>query len=251
MQEEPEFEVDYYVPDFESLYEFANQKQVHFWIQKWREMRYYDEPDSSVRDWFDNLKKFHGPRVIGQEECIMAFNLFLAKSENLPRKGSYVRQGDSCPPSHALWVKKAIHLQTCIIHTEKKTLKLKIFTQQKSHASSLLLYCRKNLIVTSSTNYSIRTNFKQYNPHVSCLSIHAHAHRHTFLVCFFLSCFLSGASHWLVKIRSLFNLHHKVYPFFICMFRVMKKSQWKWTFTYYLRLVTDVLSTLVSFYDDV
>ena len=105
VQEEPEFDVDYYVPDFESLYEFANEKQVHFWIQKWREMRYYDEPDSSVRDWFDSLKKFHGPRVIGREECTMAFNLFLSKAENLPKEGSFVRQGDSCPPSRALWVK--------------------------------------------------------------------------------------------------------------------------------------------------
>ena len=192
VQEEPEFDVDYYVPDFESLYEFANEKQVHFWIQKWREMRYYDEPDSSVRDWFDSLKKFHGPRVIGREECTMAFNLFLSKVENLPKEGSFVRQGDSCPPSRALWVKgySISDLQT----KQLSYFKSRNFIKQ-NHAYPV--YCNttsKKLIVTLSTSHSIRTSLKQYtkhtNIHVSCLSIHTHAHKNYILACFFISCFM-------------------------------------------------------------
>ena len=98
--EQEEFDVDYYVPDFKSLYEFADENQIRDWVSKWREMRMLNKSDSVVKEWFANLRNIHGPHVTGNEECTMLLELFRAEWKNLPKQGAYYRREDTdCPPS--------------------------------------------------------------------------------------------------------------------------------------------------------
>ena len=101
-EEQHEFDVDYHVPDFNSLYEFADRKQVRRWVQKWREMLMLNQNDSVVKEWFANLRKVHGPHVVGNAKCTLKFDLLRTTWENLPKRGRFVRHGDildDCPPT--------------------------------------------------------------------------------------------------------------------------------------------------------
>ncbi len=101
---EQDFDADFYIPNFNSLYDFASEKQIIGWLRKWRQMIQVNEPDHVVKEWFENLRKIHGPHVIGVEECTMRLDLFRAVWRNLPRSGRASREedgtdhGDCTPP---------------------------------------------------------------------------------------------------------------------------------------------------------
>ncbi len=85
----PNDDVDYYIPDVESLYEFGDPQQIRLWLNEWREMRMADQPDDTVRSWFQNLRRLHGPRIIGYEQCTQDYeNLLIMEPTNLPFMGT-------------------------------------------------------------------------------------------------------------------------------------------------------------------
>ncbi len=134
---EPMFDVDYYVPDFKSLYDFAGEKEILDWMKKWRQMRYVDEPDHVVKEWFQNLRKIHGPHVIGYEECTMKFHLYDSEWDSLPRFGKVLKEGDyyyeDCPPPKPKWVE----LEHAVPIQQNNQLMFLIFTCPHILGSSL------------------------------------------------------------------------------------------------------------------
>ena len=85
---EPTSEEEYYMPDFDSLYEFATTDQIYKWVSKWRHLRVQNEPNEVIQEWFENLKRLHGPRVLGHRRCTRTHEAVLAGWSTLPHAGT-------------------------------------------------------------------------------------------------------------------------------------------------------------------
>ena len=86
--QEPASEEEYYMPDFDSLYEFASTEQIYQWVNKWRHLKVQNEPADAIQEWFENLKRVHGPRITGQRRCLRTNLAILAEWRALPYAGT-------------------------------------------------------------------------------------------------------------------------------------------------------------------
>ena len=94
MREEMEnIDVNYYVPDFTELESFASDKDMHFWLNEWRNMVSNNAPIEKIEEWFENIKRLHGPHIIGNRSCIGQLTLYTAKRQRLPVMGEIVSCG--------------------------------------------------------------------------------------------------------------------------------------------------------------
>ena len=76
------------------LNKMGNEEQVN----EWRSELFNSDVDynnrEAVLDWYENIRRNHGPRLIGYESCINHLPLVLANSEvSLPRSGVLDRCG--------------------------------------------------------------------------------------------------------------------------------------------------------------
>lgn len=85
---EPASEEEYFMPDFDSLSEFATIDQIYKWVTKWRHLRGQNEPNEVIQEWFENLKRLHGPRITGYRRCTHTYQAVLAGWRTLPHAGT-------------------------------------------------------------------------------------------------------------------------------------------------------------------
>ena len=76
-----------YLPDLNELIAIANKDQIRMWMNEWREMIMDRQPESAIKQWYQNIKKRFGPHIIGHEECIKSLSLFSAEHQGLPQSG--------------------------------------------------------------------------------------------------------------------------------------------------------------------
>ena len=83
-------EVEYYIPDFGALEEFASKEKIHSWVNEWRVKTMNNEPSEAIQSWFERLKKTYGPQIESYRNCIGERGLVIADLDHLPQMGTLV-----------------------------------------------------------------------------------------------------------------------------------------------------------------
>lgn len=66
-------------------------------VNEWRGELFNSDVDytnrEAVMDWFENIRKRHGPRLVGYESCTKHLPLVLATADSLPYFGTLIKCG--------------------------------------------------------------------------------------------------------------------------------------------------------------
>ena len=91
----PPPEDNYYAPDFNELTDYVDKDSFRMLINEWRQKVIDEKPIREIKAWWDHVKRLHGPRIVGHEECIKSFPLFFA--DNFSSGGfDGTIEGDNC-----------------------------------------------------------------------------------------------------------------------------------------------------------
>ncbi len=60
-------------------------------------MRMAKKTDDEIRQWFETIRKVHGPHIIGHESCTSKWDIFEADTDELPYYGAVTMCSHDCP----------------------------------------------------------------------------------------------------------------------------------------------------------
>ena len=90
----PPPEPSYYEPDFNEMTDYVDKDSFRMLLNEWREQLLGGKSNQQIKAWWENVKRLHGPRIVGHEECVNAFPLFMADNFSAGYDGTI--QGDLC-----------------------------------------------------------------------------------------------------------------------------------------------------------